>query len=42
MNLDEYKSIETHWIDLYMNDDNIICFDSYGIEHIPKEIIHRK
>ena len=37
-NLDEYKSIETHWITLYMNAENVTYFDSFGIEHIPNEI----
>ena len=36
--LDEYESIGTHWIALYVNAENIIYFDSFGIEHIPKEI----
>ena len=38
INLDEYKSIWTHWIALYVNDNNVTYFDSFGIEHIPKEI----
>ena len=38
INLDEYKSIRTHWIALHLNENNIIYFDSFGIEHIPKEI----
>ena len=38
INLDEFQSIRTHWIALYVNDDNIIYFDSFGVEHIPKEI----
>ena len=38
INLDKFKSIETHWIAFYMNGNNIICFDSFGVEHIPKEI----
>ena len=24
INLDRYKSIRTHWIDLHVNDDNVI------------------
>ena len=38
INLDEFKSIGTHWIALHVNGNNIICFDSFGVEHIPKEI----
>ena len=36
INLDEYKSIGTHWIPFYVNGDNVTCFDSFGVEHIPK------
>ena len=36
--LDEFKSIRTHWIALYMNGDNLTYFDSFGAENIPKEI----
>ena len=35
--LDEDKSIGTHWIAMYFN-NNISYFDSFGVEHIPKEI----
>ena len=38
INLDEYKSTGAHWIALYVNGSNVICFDSFGVEHIPKEI----
>ena len=38
INLDEYESIGTHWIALYVNDHNVTYFDSIGVEHIPKEI----
>ena len=38
INLDEYKPIETHWIALYVNAKNVTYFDSFGVEHIPKEI----
>ena len=37
-NLDEFKSIEIHWIALFVNRNNVIYFDSFGVEHIPKEI----
>ena len=36
-NLDEFKSIETHWIALYMNANSIVYFDSIGVELVPKE-----
>ena len=35
---DEYESTRTHWIALFVNAENIIYFDSFGVEHIPKEI----
>ena len=38
MNLDEYQNIETHWIALYSKNNETIYFDSFGIEHIPKEV----
>ena len=31
INLDEYKSIGTHWIALYGNDNNVTYFDSFGV-----------
>ena len=34
----EYVDIGTHWIALYVNVYNGIYFDSFGIEHIPKEV----
>ena len=39
INLDEYRDIGTHWVALYVNNKTITCFDSFGVEHIPKEII---
>ena len=36
--LDEYSDIGTHWIDLYAWNNNVTYFDSFGDEHIPKEI----
>ena len=38
INLDEFKTIWTRWIALYMNGNNMINFDSFGVKHIPKEI----
>ena len=38
INLDEYSDIGTHWIALFVRNNDITYFDSFGIEHIPKEI----
>ena len=38
INLDEYSDIRTHWIALYVNNKTVTYFDSFGVEHIPKEI----
>ena len=38
LNLDEYSDIGTHWVALNMNNDNVTYFDSFGVEHILKEI----
>ena len=39
INLDEYSDIGTHWVDLWVNNNNVTYFDSFGVELIPKEII---
>ena len=47
INLDEYSAIGTHWVALYVqnnnnnnnnNNNSVIYFDSFGVEHIFKEI----
>ena len=38
INLDEYSDIGTHLVALWVN-NNVTYFDSFGVEHIPKEII---
>ena len=38
INLDEYTDIGTHWVALYVNDNDVTYFDRSGVEHIPKEI----
>ena len=38
INLDEYSDIGTHWIALYVNNNIVTYFDSFGVEHITKEI----
>ena len=37
INLDEYSDIGTHWVALYVH-NNVTYFDSFGVEHILKEI----
>ena len=32
------KSIGTHRVALYVNNNNVTYFDTFGVEHIPKEI----
>ena len=38
INLDEYADAGTHWIALYVKNNEVIYFDSFGIEHVPEEI----
>ena len=46
INLDEYSDIGTRWVALHVggaspkdvNNNNATYFDSFGVEHIPKEL----
>ena len=38
INLDEHYDIGTNWIALYVNNKTVTYFNSFGIEHIPKEL----
>ena len=38
INLHEYSDIGTHWVALYVSNSDVTCFDSFEVEHIPKEI----
>ena len=38
INLDECNNVRTHWIALYLKNNEVIYFDSFGVEHVPKEI----
>ena len=38
INLDEYEDVGTHWIALYVKNNEITYFGSFGVEHIPKKI----
>ena len=38
INFDEDKDTGTHWIPLFCKKNQIVYFDSFGVEHIPEEI----
>ena len=38
INLDEHEDTGTHWIALYVRNNEVVYFDSFGVERIPKEI----
>ena len=38
INIDDYSDIGIHWIALYVKNNDITYFDSFGVEYIPKEI----
>ena len=38
INLDEYENTGTHWVSLFVKQKYTVYLDSFGIEHIPKEI----
>ena len=38
IHLDEYADVGTHWIALFCNRNQIVYFDSFGVEHVPEEI----
>ena len=38
INLDEYVDVGTHWIALFCSRNEIVYFDSFGVEHVPEEI----
>ena len=37
INLDEHTDIGTHWVALYVKNNGVTYFDSFGVEHIPNE-----
>ena len=38
INLDEYADVGTHWIALFCNRNEIVYFNSFGVENVPEEI----
>ena len=38
INLDEYEDVGTHWIAIFCRKNEIVYFNSFGVEHVPEEI----
>ena len=38
INLDEYADVGTHWIACTLKNNEVIYFDSFGVEHVRKEV----
>ena len=38
INLDEYADAGTHWIALYVKNNEVIYFDSFGVKHVLQEL----
>ena len=37
INFDEDANVGKHWIVLYVKNNEVIYFDSFGVEHVPEE-----
>ena len=37
INLDEYFDIGTHWVALYIHNNDVTYVESFRVEHVPKE-----
>ena len=37
INLDEYADVGTHWIALFCRNNEVFYFNSFKVEHVPKE-----
>ena len=38
LHLDEYAAVGTHWIVLFCRKNEIVYFNSFGVEHVPEEV----
>ena len=38
INLEEYENTGTHWVSSFVKANEVIYFDSFGVEHMPKKI----
>ena len=41
INLDHSKNTGTHWVVIFVKEDQLIYFDSFGVEYIPQEILEK-
>ena len=41
INLDHSRNTGTHWVVIFVKSNEVIYFDSFGVEYIPKEIMER-
>ena len=41
INLDHSKNTGTYWVVIFVKEDEVIYFDRFGVEYIPKEIMER-
>ena len=39
INLEHSKNTGTHWVVIFVKEDEVICFDSFGVDYIPKVIL---
>ena len=38
INIDEHSNFGTHWVALYIHNDDVTYLDRFEVEHIPKEM----
>ena len=41
INLNDKNSKGTHWVSLIIDRNLAVCFDSFGIEYIPQEVLNK-
>ena len=41
LNLHGKKTKGTHWVSLFIDRNTAVCFDSFGIEYIPQEVLNK-
>ena len=41
INLDDKNSKGTHLVSLFIDRNLAVCFDSFGIEYIPQEVLNK-